>query len=186
MRNAKTILVTVSVALAVAVLIGACGAKNIKGNMAPDWYLNPPQNGNKIYGTGASEKTQSLELGKQVADANARSNLAQTIQVSVQGMIRTYLQQSGTIEQARALQYAESVGKQVYDVSLVGATIEKRQEEGGRMFSLVSISKDSVKNSLLSAVRDAAAQMAEQKAKQAFDELGKEIEKGREIPIVKP
>jgi len=186
MRKMKTVFVIAAAAAGIALVFGACGSKNIKDSMAPDWYLNPPQSKDKIYGTGASEKTASLELGKQVADANARAALAQTIQVSVQGMVRTFLQQSGTMDNTRALQFAESVGKQVYDVSLVGSRITKRESKGGRMFSLAEISMDSVRNSLLSAVRDAAAQMSEQKAKQAFQELEKEIQRGKEIPIVKP
>lgn len=178
--------VSVLALIAVSFVIGACGGtKTIEKSMAPDWYLNPPQGKDKIYGTGASEKTASLELGKQVADANARAAIAQTIQVSVQGMVRTFLQQSGSMEASRALQFSESVGKQVYDVSLVGCTISKREPKNGQMFSLAEISMESVRNSLLSAVRDAAAQMAEQKAKQAFQDLEKEIQGGKEIPIVK-
>jgi len=90
------------------------------------------------------------------------------------------------METSRALQFAESVGKQVYDVSLVGSKITKREPKSGQMFSLAEISMESVRNSLLSAVRDAAAQMAEEKAKQAFQDLDKEIRGGREIPIVQP
>ena len=182
----STAIACIVMLIATALLAGACGSKNINKGMAPDWYLNPPESKDKIFGTGASEKTASIELGKQVADANARAAVAQTIQVSVQGMVRTFLQQSGTMETSRALQFAESVGKQVFDVSLVGSKITKREPKGGQMFSLAEVSMDSVRNSLLSAVRDAAAQMAEQKAKQAFQDLEKEIKGGREIPIVQP
>lgn len=183
MKGTKTAVVFMTLIMA-ALVIGACGGKNIDKGMAPDWYMNPPKAKDVIYGTGASEKTASLELGKQVADANARADLAQTIQVSVQGMVRTFLQQSGTLETSRALQFSESVGKNVYDVSLVGAKITKREAKSGQMFSLAELSMDTMRNSLLSAVRDAAAQMSEQKAKQAFEDLEKEIRAGREIPII--
>jgi len=43
---------------------------------------------------------------------------------------------------------------------------------------------DSVKKALASAVRDAAAEFSELKARQALDDLNKEIERGN-IPIVK-
>lgn len=184
MNGSKLKLAVVSL-IALAFLASACGSKNIDKGMAPDWYMNPPQSKDKVYGTGASEKTASLELGKQVADANARAAVAQSVQVSVQGMVRTFLQQSGSMEASRALQFSESVGKQVYDISLVGCTITKREAKSGQMFSLAEISMDSIRNSLLSAVRDAAAQMAEQKAKQAFQDLEKELQGGKEIPIVK-
>ena len=180
-RKITAILVT---GTTIAFLLSACGSKNISKSDAPDWYLNPPQSKDKIYGAGAAEKSASLELAKQVADANARNSLAAIIQVSVQSMVRNYLQQSGTMENARALQFSELVSKQVIDEKLSGVIISKRETRDGRMFSLAEISMDSMKNSLLSAVRDAAAEYSELKAKKAFDDLEKEINK-KEIPIIK-
>ena len=168
----------------VAILVGACGGKVSKG-MAPKWYLNPPESKDKIYGTGASEQMSSIELAKQTADANARNALANTIQVSVQSMVRTFLQQSGDMENTKALQFSEAVSKQVVDMKLTGVRIEKREIKDGRCFSLAVVSYDTMKNALLSAVRDAAAKMAEQKAKSAFEDLDKAISGGKEIPIVK-
>ena len=169
----------------ISLFVGACGSKVSRG-MAPRWYLNPPDSKDKIYGTGASEKTSSLELGKQVADSNARTALANTIQVSVQSMIRTFLQQSGDMENTRTLQFSEAVAKNVVDLKLTGVKIDRREIIGGRCFSLAVVDRDSMRNALLSAVRDAAAEYSEQKAKSAFQDLEKEISGGKEIPIVNP
>ena len=179
MRNRKSMLCVVAVVIMGAMLFTACSAKR------PSWYLNPPESDEIIYGTGASEKTASQSLGKQTADANARTDLANTIQVSVQSMVRTFLQQSGTLEEARALQFSEAVGKNVVDVKLTGVNISQREEIGDVYYSLAEVSMDSVKNALLSAVRDAAAEYSEMKARQAFDDLSKEIDKGN-MPIVRP
>ncbi len=178
MRNCKSMLNVVALIVAGVLLFSACGAKR------PSWYLNPPESDDKIYGTGASEKTASQSLGKQVADANARTDLANTIQVSVQSMVRTFLQQSGTMEEARALQFSEAVGKNVVDVKLTGVRITQREEIGDVYYSLAEVSMDSVKNALLSAVRDAAAEYSELKARQAFEDLNKEIDKGN-FPIIR-
>ena len=178
MRINRTFWGVLTVLSIFSILIVACGVS------LPKWYMNPPDSKDKIYGTGASEKTKSVELGKQVADANARTALANTIQVSVQSMLRTYLQQSGTMEDARALQFSESVSKQVVDVKLSGVVISRREERGGRMYSLAEVSMDTVKKALASAVRDAAAEFSELKAKEAFDDLNSEIDRGN-IPIVK-
>ena len=156
MRNARLMLVSFALVLIIGMLVSACGSKVSEG-MAPDWFLNPPDSEDTIYGTGASPQMTSIQLATTTADANARAALAQTIQVSVQGMVRTFLQQSGTMDNARALQFTESIGKQVYDVSLVGSRIEKREIKSGRCYSLAEISMDSVKSSLMGAVRDAAA-----------------------------
>ena len=184
MRFTKLVFGMCSVVMLVIIMFGTGCSNSIKKGMAPDWYLNPPASDTIIYGTGASEKTQSLELGKQIADANARTNLANSIQVSIQSMLRTYLQQSGTMETARALQFAESVSKQVVDIKLTGVTISTREIRDGRWFSLAEVSQETMKNALLSAVRDAAAEYSELKARQAFGDLEKEVNKGN-IPIIK-
>jgi hypothetical protein len=171
MRTVKTFAGILTIILAVSLIIG-CAAKR------PNWYLNPPESKEKIYGTGASEKTASQTLGKQVADANARTDLANTIQVSVQAMVRTFLQQSGTMDKTRTLQFSESVSKQVVDVKLTGVVISKREEINGIYFSLAEVSFDSVKNALLSALQDAAAELSEAKAKEALGDLEKEVGKG--------
>ena len=178
MRNCKIFLGVLACAIIIAFLFNACAANR------PKWFLNPPLSKDKIYGTGASEKTKIQSLGKQVADSNARTDLANTIQVSVKSMVRTFLQQSGTIEETKALQFSEAVSKNVVDVTLTGVKITKREERGDVYYSLAEISMDSVKNALLSAVRNAAAEYSERKAKQAFEDLNNEIDKGN-IPIVK-
>jgi len=178
MSNVRQWSFVVAILVTAAFLFGACGGGNVSRGEAPDWYLNPPKSKNVLYGTGASQKMQSLEFAKKIADDNARQAIASTIQTSVQSMIRQYMQQSGTMEQARALQFAESVSKSVVDVTLTGVVISKRDVRAGMCFSLAEISKDSINNAMISAARDAAAQYSELKAKEAFDALEKEIKKG--------
>ncbi len=175
----------VTIAFVLSSVLAGCGAKTVSKGDAPDWYLNPPQAKDKIYGTGASEQMASIEFAKKVADSNAQQTLAQTISVSVQSMLRTFLQQSGTMDATRSLQFAEAVSKQVVNMTLSGVVISKREIKGGKCFSLAELSQDSMKNALLNAAKDTAAQFAELKAQKAFDALEKEISKG-EIPIVAP
>ena len=172
-------------AVLAAGMITACGGGNVSERGVPDWFLNPPESDTKVYGTGASEKTSSIQLAKNVADAGAIDEVSRTVQVIAQNMTRTFLQQSGTIEEARALQFSETVSKQVVDVTLSGISIEQREINDGRCYSLAAISMDSVKKSLLSAIRDAAAEFSEQKARQALEDLENEVNKGN-IPVVKP
>ena len=169
--------VVLSLLAVTALIIGACGGNVSKGDV-PNWFLNPPKDDDKIYGTGASEPMQSVQLAKRAADDLARQAIASVISSDVASMMRNYLQQSGTMEAARALQFTEAVTKVVTEVSLSGATINKSEMKGGRCFSLAEISKDSVNNALLNAVRDAAAEFAELKARRAFDDLNNEIKSG--------
>jgi len=185
MKQFSTIIAcSLGVVMAVGLMAG-CGGKNVSRGAVPDWFLNPPQSKEKVYGTGASEKTASVQAAKTVADAASIDEVARSIQVSVQNMTRTFLQQSGTLEASRALQFSEIVSKQVVDMTLTGVMVEKREIKDGRCYSLASISMDSVKKSLMSAIQDAAAQFSEQKARQAFKDLEGEVQKGN-IPILKP
>lgn len=183
MRMNKGVVSALIMGFAVSLLVGACGSKGVSKGEVPDWFLTPPQSKEKIYGVGGSEQMASIEFAKQVADQNARADLARVIQVSVQNMLRTYLQQSGTMETTKAIQFAETVSKQVTNLTLSGSTISKREVKSGKMYSLAELSQDSIKNALLSAAKDAAAQYAELKAQKAFDALETEINKGS-VPVV--
>ncbi len=171
MRNLKGVFGAVAVVIVVSLLFGACAV-----NM-PKWYMNPPKSDDKIYGVGVSEKTKSIQLGRDVAVANARNAIAGKIQVSVQSMLRTFLQQSGTMRDSRALQFAESVSKQVANVTLIGSDTTRTEERGGRYFALVEISMKSINNAIHTASRNAAAEFSELKAKKALEDLDKAIDK---------
>ncbi|MFC1539756.1 LPP20 family lipoprotein [Candidatus Latescibacterota bacterium] len=157
--------------LAASLLFIACA-----GSM-PRWYLNPPKSDDKIFGVGVSEKTASIQLGRDVAVANARSDLAAKIQVNVQSMLRTFLQQSGTMEESRAMQFSESVGKQVVNVTLTGSDVTRTEIRKGRYFAQVEISMESINNAIHTAARNAAADYSELKAKSALEDLDKAIDK---------
>ena len=171
MRNFKNVFSAVAVVIVASLLFGACAVS------MPKWYMNPPKSDDKIYGVGVSEKTKSIQLGRGVAVANARNDLAGKIQVSVQSMLRTFLQQSGTMEDSRALQFAESVGKQVVNVTLTGSDVNRTEERDDRYFALVEISMESINNAIHTAARNAAAEFSELKAKSALEDLDKAIDK---------
>ncbi|MFC1490612.1 LPP20 family lipoprotein [Candidatus Latescibacterota bacterium] len=156
--------------LAVTLLLVACSSM-------PKWYMNPEKSDEKIFGVGVSEKTASIQLGREIAVGNARNDLAAKIQVNVQSMLRTFLQESGNMEESRALQFSESVGKQVVNVTLVGSDITRTEVRDGRYFAQVEISTDSIKKSISTIAKNAAADYSELKAQSALDDLDKAIDK---------
>jgi hypothetical protein len=183
MRMNRKIISILILGTAVAFGLNACGSKNVSKGEIPGWYLNPPQAKDKIYGTGEFE-SPSLQLAKTTADGFALDNLSRSVQVSIQNMLRTYLQQSGAMDNARTLQFSEEVSKQVVNISLSGVTYPKHEYKNGRMFSLAELSMDSIKKALLNAARDAAAEYSELKARNALNDLEKEI-RSKDIPIIK-
>ena len=96
--------------------------------------------------------------------------------VREQGMIRTFMQQSGNMEESRAMSFAESVGKQVVNVTLTGSDVSRVEVKDGNYYALVEISMDSIKNALSTAARNAAAEYSELKARNALQDLDKAIQ----------
>ncbi len=156
------------------ILMTACSTA-IKPYQVPEWYLTPPEDGEYIYGAGASEKTNSIQFGKQIAEANAMYAIASKVEADVQSMVRTYLSQSGTVDHARALQYGELVGKILVSRTLRGIEYEKAEMRGGRYFVLARIDRHAVNAAVSESIYSALPEIAEGKAKDALQDLADEM-----------
>ncbi|MCD6099637.1 MAG: hypothetical protein DRP91_01840 [Candidatus Neomarinimicrobiota bacterium] len=146
----------------------------------PEWYLNPPVAEDAIYGSGDAVK-QSLALAKEAADARARDAVARAIEVKVSNMLKNFMQESGLAEDAEALEFTESVSKQVANTVLRGCKITKRTvKTEGRLYHVYSLAEYNL-NSLIQETLDQArkhkALYNEAKARLGFEELEKEIQK---------
>lgn len=175
-------LVIVFAFLGVLLLLVNCsgGKPQAKMDDIPDWYLNPPQVEDAIYGVGDAVK-QSLALAKTAADGRARDAISRTIEVKVSNMLKNFMQESGLGDDAEALEFTSSVSKQVANVVLKGSVVVERKvkTEGGsyHVYSLVKYNLNSLIQEAKTAARSKKSLYNEAKAKMSFDELDKEIEK---------
>ena len=150
----------------------------------PGWQVNPPSAEDGIYGTGIA-KMQMASLSKKTSDARARDEVVQAIQIKVQTMMKDFLQQAGIGEQAQALQFSQSVSKQISSHVLYGCKIVKRKIcPDGTWHSLALWPKNAaseLKNEIASQAKDLVkneyALYNEFKAKNGFEELQKELDK---------
>ena len=92
----------------------------------PDFFLNPPTAEDAFYGVGTAKK-QNPSLAKKTATARARDEIAQAVNVKVSTMLKDFMQESGVGENAQALEFTESVSKQVASQALAGSTILKTE-----------------------------------------------------------
>jgi hypothetical protein len=91
----------------------------------PDWYLNPPDAENAVFGTGSAKMTNQ-NLAMQTAEARARTSIAFTLKANVQAMITDYAKEAGNVNESSSLAFVESISQQMTDAKLSGAKLYKR------------------------------------------------------------
>lgn len=194
-RSNKGIIVWV-VLLSGLLLFAGCAAQKSKptptppprprqpAQCVPEWEINPPSAEDGVYGTGLAQ-LQMAALSKKTADARARDEVVQAIQVKVQTMMKDFMQQSGIGEQAQSLQFSQSVSKQIASHVLYGCKIVKRKVcPDGTWHSLAlwpmnqsAELKKEIADQTKSLIKNEYALYNEFKAKNGFEDLQKELDK---------
>ncbi len=184
-------LTPLAVLLSGALLFAGCAAQQPKpeqpreqAQCIPEWQINPPSAEDGVYGTGIA-KMQMAALSKKTADARARDEVTQAIQVKVQTMMKDFMQQAGIGEQAQALQFSSSVSKQISSQVLYGCKVVKRKVcPDGTWHSLAlwpmnqaSELKNEIASQTKDLVKNEYALYNEFKAKNGFEDLQKELDK---------
>ncbi len=160
------------------ILLTSCAA-NVK---IEPWVTNPPRAEDAFYGVGEA-KMASSTLGRQAAAGRARIDIATAISVKVAFLLRDMLEQSGI--NGEAIQYTQSVSKQIVEVQLEGAEIIKSQriEKSGTITWFVLVEYP------VGAAREMSVDLAKQEmrrqealynkfvAEQGFEKLDEELDK---------
>ena len=141
----------------------------------PDFFLNPPTAEDAFYGVGTAKK-QNPSLAKKTATARARDEIAQAVNVKVSTMLKDFMQESGVGENAQALEFTESVSKQVSSQALAGSKIIKTEvAKDGTFYVLVEYALQNAVDASVSEARNQEALYNEFKARQGFEALEKEL-----------
>ena len=170
-----------AIALAL-ILVGCGGSKPGSGSTeegsfggAPNWFMNPPTSGDVIYAVGAAKK-QNPSLALNTATQRARDEIARTVSLKVENMMKDFMQESGAGDNAQALEFTESVSKQVADVSLSGSVRTKTATgKDGTIYVLVEYSLDGLRQSALTEAKKQEALYNEFKSIKGFDDLEEAI-----------
>jgi hypothetical protein len=126
----------------------------------PDWYLNPPQDPDFIYGI-ASAKMQDMDRSRRAAEHRARNGLAQTLNVHVQNMTVEYNKEAGTAGDMASVQLFEDISRQLSVATLSGATIARRHiAPDGTIFVLATYPKNAAKTTARGMIENAASRAA--------------------------
>jgi hypothetical protein len=137
----------------------------------PDWYLNPPQDPNYIYGIG-SAKMLDADRSRRASEHRARNSLAFQLNAYVKAMEVDYSKEAGTTNDKAVVELFETVDRQLAAASLSGANISRRSiASDGTHYALISYPKNSAKDTVKGVISNAASREATIQANLALNSM---------------
>ncbi len=177
MKVAKLITLVGLVSVLAGLMACVTPAPKVDTRQIPSFYLNPPKSKDTLYGVGHA-KMATLDLSRSTALARARDDIAGQVSVSVKNALTDYAQQAGEGDNQQAVQFVESVSRQIADVTLSGCRTDKIQvADDGSVYALVSYNVQNLLDAAKTEFsRNEAAAFAEFKADEALRRLNSEIQ----------
>lgn len=188
-QNVKAVISVIAISL----LLSSCGSDDVKEDVAdcvfpdaptasaPGWICDEPVPGVEVYAIGVAEKSAAgHSFMKNMAATDARVQLAQSMKVHVQNMVKQYAETTGAADTETVDKVNTSVTKQITDESLVGTKIYKtRTSPNGALYVLLgmdaSMAATATENALKTSMGNDAALWQQFKAEKGQDELASSI-----------
>lgn len=182
-------------AVTMSLLLTACGSDEVKqaaadcvfpddpSAAAPGWICDEPVEGVTVAAVGVAEKSAAgHSFMKNMAATDARVQLAQSMKVHVQNMVKQYAETTGAADTETVDKVNTSVTKQITDETLVGTKIFKtRTSPNGALYVLLgmdaSVAATATENALKTSMNNDKALWQQFKAQKGQDELAAEIAK---------
>jgi len=179
--------------LAMSLLLAACGSDDVKEEVAdcvfpdapsaaaPGWICDQPVEGVEVSAVGVAEKSAAgHSFMKNMAATDARVQLAQSMKVHVQNMVKQYAETTGAADSETVDKVNTSVTKQITDETLVGTKIFKtRTSPNGALYVLLgmdaSVAATATENALKTSMNNDKALWQQFKAQKGQDELAASI-----------
>ena len=161
--------------------VASCVFADGSNQPAPEWVCGAPVNGIDLSAVGYADKSGAgANFMKQMAATAARVELAQTMKVEVQNMIKQYSETTGTGDSETVDQVNTSVTKQITKETLVGSRIFRQMPTPtGGIVVLVGLAPEIVANiaeqSLKTSMKNERALWQKFQAGKAQDELAADI-----------
>ncbi len=179
--------------VAMAFLLTSCSSDDVKEDAldcvfpdapsaaAPGWVCDEPVPGIAVSAIGVAEKSAAgHSFMKNMAATDARVQLAQSMKVHVQNMVKQYAETTGAADAETVDKVNTSVTKQITDETLVGTKIYKtRTSPNGALYVLLgmdaSIAAAATENALRTSMGNDTALWQQFKAEKGQDELASSI-----------
>jgi hypothetical protein len=179
--SAATFLVACSANQPALQPVASCVFADGSNQPAPEWVCGAPVEGIDLSAVGYADKSGAgANFMKQMASTAARVELAQTMKVEVQNMIKQYSETTGAGDSETVDQVNTSVTKQITKETLIGSRIFRQMPTPtGGIVVLVGLSPDTVnklaENALKTSMKSERALWQKFQAGKAQDELAAEI-----------
>jgi hypothetical protein len=161
--------------------VASCVFADGSNQPAPEWICGAPVDGIDLSAVGYADKSGAgANFMKQMAATAARVELAQTMKVEVQNMIKQYAETTGTGESETVDQVNTSVTKQITKQTLIGSRIFRQMPTPtGGIVVLVGLSPDTVnqlaEQALKTSMKNDQALWQKFQSDKAQDELAADI-----------
>jgi hypothetical protein len=141
---------------------------------APEWIDElPPEDA--FWGIGTA-KLQNESLAQQAATSRARRDVAGQLSVLVQGMLTDYTREAGTLNDSTSIQFIESVGRDLINANLSGASPNARKRmPDGTWWVRVALNKADAQKAITDVVDSESARFSSFKAQEALKMLDQKL-----------
>ena len=161
--------------------VASCVFADGSNQPAPEWICGAPVDGIELSAVGYADKSGAgANFMKQMAATAARVELAQTMKVEVQNMIKQYSETTGAGDSETVDQVNTSVTKQITKETLIGSRIvHQMPTPTGGIVVLVGLAPEIVgkiaEQSIKTSIKNERALWQKFQAGKAQDELAAEI-----------
>ena len=190
MSNKLNVLFITTVALVISACSSAPKVEKVAdcvfpgtATAAPAWVCDAPVEGMTVGAVGSASKSQAgVGFMKQQATTDARVQLAQSMKVQVQNMIKQYAETTGAGDKETVDKVNTSVTKQITDQTLQGTKVFRTiTSPDGTMYVLVGLDEASAQKLTESAIKTSMgndkAAWQQFRAQKGQDELAADIAK---------
>ncbi|MDR0404014.1 MAG: hypothetical protein LBH35_10565 [Treponema sp.] len=179
---------TIGIVLIAAAVFMACASKppTVSDSDMPPWINEQPPEG-MLWGIGVSSNAQQ-NMRLTMADSAARQDLARQLQVLAQGMVTDYAREAGGIDNTAAMQFQESVSRQIAQANIQGAVRDLvwTSPDKKTLWMRLRLSKEDAAKTAADqaqkAIESEAARYAEFKAMDALRMMDQQIDKNSTSP----
>ena len=159
------------------VISGCATSRRIDITGIPNFYLNPPSADDAMYGVGDA-RMSSLSTSRTIALSRARDDIARQVEVLVKSVITDYAQEAGAGNNRQAIEFTETVSRQLVEVTLCG--LKTKEVAVGKTGSVYAMVEYPINSLILAAnetfIRNQAAAFAEFNADEALEMLDLELD----------
>jgi hypothetical protein len=180
----KTLVAFTMVFLALMLSVGCGGGASTMQSTAagniPDWYSNPPQDTNVLYGVSTAS-SQDLQLAIDKAMTAARAEIARQVETKMNSLQKKFDEETGVGQDAQLLQQYTQATKAIVSTSLTGSKMIKQEriKDGTmwRAYVLADYPIGEANKAMLDAIKKSQEMYTRFRASQAFQELDSEVQK---------